>query len=1371
LRSEKRIIGKDRPLAHKSGWKFKPSTFKRKVKLLWRRKGETLTPKPYAKTPNTSQSFFFIFKHSPPLPTTATFTSSPIEYRPSFWSNQFCEVQTSKLFTLMNQSDLSYRYIKTPSTGPVVYSRLPSSLSSVPSLTMLTSPTFLKLKLSTFLFRPTLCRDSFSTLPRLNSQLLGSRRVELRQRAAFTDMNYHRNIQQAFKKLILNLKYHTNEFRIFVFYTLSAALFGRTINQERIPDFKEVYPVGLNQRIDSVPTVPISPLFPLTPRSQLVRTYGARFSWTRSTDRVLTPTHPNNPIRKIAEAQLSFSNTHPFAFTDVFPPVRWRRPRFWRAAFNAENRGSLDVKKFYKGYGNRLRLLDRTLAKTTTHRLGPLRHEERLVDRVKGSLFSDTSETESSSSSSEEESSDLDGYTSDEYDDYEYDSPDEQIFPRSPFHFDLLTDEWDDDLENILAAALDKDLWLSNLGLNDNRLSESDELSAYRRNEEMRYTTQKAYNKYRTLLKLSNNKRWNNFVSVGQRRRQLRLRAHYSLIALKKWRPRKVSARRYRRKRFPMVWSRRYRGVSNTNFRAIRGVPLRKKKRASFTEIEKTPLTPKVEFSICTSCRSLQRCRSLGKCARRSVTLVYKKRKFQSVSKLRFFFHRKSHGASRLSSHYQKRNLVTINSRALWRKKRNDPKRFDFPIRYFYRHAQIRGFFRKKLPWFRRRIRRSNVLFGKLSWNSIMRKYRNNNESSNRYAKRVRICARCKSTTICRRCKRFGAPTFARSTPVLARIIDSFDEEAGYSTPLPFTPDLRLSLAPHTLPRPLFRRYTPATLLSSQTTISYSISGTNVHYYQGNPIRQNVLAQKWWQLKRNTLNVSYAWNRNAPQPPLAPSRPMKHQCNEPTKPAESSLSEMRNYQEDYEIYRQLKNRNYILEGLYHTDLGEYNREHDTYLDLQKMFDDALGQDLQNRKDLQKFETTALTEVFSKPSPQLQHTLTEWSRIWEAQGSRTHSSVKKQSDDLKQSTNPILLPNLRDDNASRKIKLRKTREVSTLNRKLLKTRSRLRLFHLKQSKLLLIKSKLHESVSTYLPSTSKVNINHANPIPELHSNTSALSANVPVPLPLNSIFSLWSDKRLLKFILFASNSYQSLKCKTAHTSSSLPASMVIQNQLATYCFGPRLKLLRQSNAWVVPASKHFLRKKLLRSISQTAFQADVGAWSHKCVIQFAENVSGRKVGLHIGPFVEQVLTVNDHARFYMWEVRSSGFRKLLGHRIFTNEAIAIVAASFRLKDPTLLSNWICAMVSRMSFWKFRILFRYLKFLIQHLFRFSFPDYQFKGFKIRLKGKISVGGNSRSRILFYRIGDTSHSKTDNRIAYHLNYIHTFTGVMGLKLWFFY
>ena len=125
-----------------------------------------------------------------------------------------------------------------------------------------------------------------------------------------------------------------------------------------------------------------------------------------------------------------------------------------------------------------------------------------------------------------------------------------------------------------------------------------------------------------------------------------------------------------------------------------------------------------------------------------------------------------------------------------------------------------------------------------------MRKYRNNNESSNRYVKRVKVCARCKATTICRRCKRFGAPTFARSTPVLTRVIDSFDEEAGYSTPLPFTPDLRPSLAPHALPRSLLRRHTPATLLSSQTAIGYSISGTNVHYYQGNPIRQNVLAQK-----------------------------------------------------------------------------------------------------------------------------------------------------------------------------------------------------------------------------------------------------------------------------------------------------------------------------------------------------------------------------------------------------------------------------------------------------------------------------------------------------------------------------------------------
>jgi hypothetical protein len=57
------------------------------------------------------------------------------------------------------------------------------------------------------------------------------------------------------------------------------------------------------------------------------------------------------------------------------------------------------------------------------------------------------------------------------------------------------------------------------------------------------------------------------------------------------------------------------------------------------------------------------------------------------------------------------------------------------------------------------------------------------------------------------------------------------------------------------------------------------------------------------------------------------------------------------------------------------------------------------------------------------------------------------------------------------------------------------------------------------------------------------------------------------------------------------------------------------------------------------------------------------------------------------------------------------------------------------------------------------------------KLSLKGKISVAGNARTRTLFLRVGDTSHSKMDNKVAYDLSLVNTFTGVLGFKLFFYY
>ena len=227
---------------------------------------------------------------------------------------------------------------------------------------------------------------------------------------------------------------------------------------------------------------------------------------------------------------------------------------------------------------------------------------------------------------------------------------------------------------------------------------------------------------------------------------------------------------------------------------------------------------------------------------------------------------------------------------------------------------------------------------------------------------------------------------------------------------------------------------------------------------------------------------------------------------------------------------------------------------------------------------------------------------------------------------------------------------------------------------------------------------------------------------------------------------------------------------LQNQIAAYGYLKEAKPLLLSNLWSTPKANYSIRRKLLRIVSSNLFSVDLSFWYYKTLTQFIENCSGRKSLLYFGPFVEKALTFEDQARCSLWNNRVTGFQRMMGHRIFVYEALSIVAMSIRLKDPTFLSNWIRGMLKRLSFWKYRLIFRYLKFLLQHVFRPNFHFFDFRGVKLRLKGKISVAGNARTRTLFLRVGDTSHSKANNRVAYDLSYIYTFTGVMGFKLWFF-
>lgn len=283
-------------------------------------------------------------------------------------------------------------------------------------------------------------------------------------------------------------------------------------------------------------------------------------------------------------------------------------------------------------------------------------------------------------------------------------------------------------------------------------------------------------------------------------------------------------------------------------------------------------------------------------------------------------------------------------------------------------------------------------------------------------------------------------------------------------------------------------------------------------------------------------------------------------------------------------------------------------------------------------------------------------------------------------------------------------------------------------------------------------------------PSSPQKLSSRSANLISLLPVGT-------HALLNPTLFKILAARQLKSRSCLSVELSRAALRLQNQASVYLFGPTLSGLSKSNLWICTSSNYVLRKRLLRLTTNRALLAMVTMWYHKSLVRFIEDSTGRKAALSFGPYAENALTFWDHAKYHLWGLRIRGFQRILGHKIFVYEALRLVAVALRLKDPTFLSNWIRGMLKRMSFWKYRLLFRYLKFLMRHIFGPNFQNFQFRGLKLQLKGKISVAGNARTRTLFYKIGDTSHSKMQNKVAYDLNYVNTFTGILGFKLWFFY
>ena len=219
------------------------------------------------------------------------------------------------------------------------------------------------------------------------------------------------------------------------------------------------------------------------------------------------------------------------------------------------------------------------------------------------------------------------------------------------------------------------------------------------------------------------------------------------------------------------------------------------------------------------------------------------------------------------------------------------------------------------------------------------------------------------------------------------------------------------------------------------------------------------------------------------------------------------------------------------------------------------------------------------------------------------------------------------------------------------------------------------------------------------------------------------------------------------------------------------FEDRYSIFKKLNVLNIKNTNYFLQRKILRMLIFDKFLPNINFWYYNTIIRFLEKCNAKKVFLKFNPFIENNLSYLDLTRCNLWYPRLALFTKIFGQKFLLKESLKVLHLSLRYKDPTFFANWVRNLLTRVDFWKYKTIFRYIKYVLKNFFFIHFAEFKLKGFSFKWSGKVGVVGNARTRTLSYRLGNTSNTLFSNKIKYDLSFIKTFTGVIGFKVWFYF
>jgi len=132
----------------------------------------------------------------------------------------------------------------------------------------------------------------------------------------------------------------------------------------------------------------------------------------------------------------------------------------------------------------------------------------------------------------------------------------------------------------------------------------------------------------------------------------------------------------------------------------------------------------------------------------------------------------------------------------------------------------------------------------------------------------------------------------------------------------------------------------------------------------------------------------------------------------------------------------------------------------------------------------------------------------------------------------------------------------------------------------------------------------------------------------------------------------------------------------------------------------------------------------------------------------------------------WNKKKTIKRLALG--LQTNKQSISVYRSFLIRDPIVCISIFVLSLNRVSFFSHR---KMIKRLMLLLFINFYKVLTVCGFYFYVIGKISVGGNSRTRSMTLFNGIRSNNCLPIRVINSYDIIHTLTGCLGIKLYYYY